>query len=142
MAALMLELLRSYTTGTLSSDERCDIEVAVKALLQRGEITPTQIRSVVLYLKGFSLSEIETTYPNAKQSIVQLLFLLEQETGYTDEHFLQKMCSKFPRYAKYKDHFRQKLLAYGTDIEGQNERTDSVERETYSGSTSTPKDTP
>lgn len=99
----------------LHCEFKCDIEVALKKLINTGQVDTSAIIALNAFLEGYRLSEI--SIPRAGELIVNLLALLEEETRITDDIYLDSVVRKLPKYEKTKEAYREKLVEYGRTFE-------------------------
>jgi len=101
---------------------KCDIQIALKRLVETGGIDRRDILILSKFLSGISTAELSIQYPNVVERLVTVLALLENETRYTDDSFLERIVHKYPKYTETKEAYREKLYAAGRDFTNNNAR--------------------
>lgn len=99
-------------------DTRCDVASALNILLRTQQIDRVDILSLDRFLCGFSTDEIAIDIPNVKERMIRILALLEATAGYDDDHYLERVVTKYPKFAKTKEAYRNKLIDAGRTFEG------------------------
>jgi len=121
LSAYIKELMLDYGKARRSLIERADIECSLNRLLKTGQINALHIRVLDLFISGYTLTElnnwVRAWFPNRSGVIetvlIQVLSLLEAETGYTDDVFLAYALRLFPRYKKIAKALRNDLFDMG-----------------------------
>ena len=90
---------------------RCDVSTALKHLFNTDQVDWRDILSLRLLLSGRRVAEIPIE--DARERLVRVLMLLEQATQYTDDKFLERVVTKYPKYSKTKEAYREKLIESG-----------------------------
>jgi hypothetical protein len=114
MAALIKELFFDYSK--LDAITRIDLQICIERLYNTQQIEYIHIKLLDMYLSGYTILELISLHPDPAQLIVELFFLLEKESGYTDESFIQYGLSIYPKYAKIKEPLRRLALEHGKEL--------------------------
>lgn len=96
---------------------QCDITVSLTHLLITGQITVEDTVTLSRFLSGISTAELSIDIPDCTERLVKILALLEDATRYTDDKFLERVITKYPKYRKTRDAYKTKLIEYGRLIE-------------------------
>lgn len=94
---------------------QCDVSVALKHLVVTAQVDRRDIIALQQFMSGKSISEI--ALPDARERLVRVLALLEETTRYTDERFLERVITKYPKYRKTKDAYLQRLQEHGREFQ-------------------------
>ncbi len=113
MAALIQELLRDY--DRLPIEQRVDLYNAVKRLVCTRQITRDSVYYLYLFAIGYSVQEIELVHPHSREPLLAAFALVANETGYTDESFMQTVLRKYPKFRNQRGAFAQRLHEYTSE---------------------------
>ena len=93
-----------------------DITTAVATLVRTGQLTQRHMRCLRRHVVGYTLDELLLDEPAAYTLLVQAYSLIAEQSGYTDEVFLQRSVGLFPMYRKIMPALRDKMLSLGRDL--------------------------
>lgn len=96
-------------------ETKCDIQLALDRLLKTAQVDSVCYNVLIAFMAGFSIEEI--AIPGAREMLIQLLGLLEAETQYSDDRYLESVVRKYPKYSKTKEAYRNLLTAHGRTFE-------------------------
>lgn len=102
MSIYVRELLFDMVNGSIDPIAKIDIETTIVRLFQTKQVDRRDILALDRYLSGETVLELSIDYPNCQEMLVRILALIEQESGYTDEMFLQRGLNIYPKYQKIK----------------------------------------
>lgn len=121
MSVYVRELLFDlYESRRLSVEERCDIELALRAMLARNEITPRHIQLLRLYLSGYTIFELEHFDQNIRSILLAVLHGIERETRYRDEQVVDMGLSRYPKLARIRQALLRRAQYLSLDLERYN----------------------
>lgn len=121
MSAYVRELLFDLVDGVSScTDAWIDFQQALDQCLEKHLISEEHIYVLDRYLTGYTVQEIDRDVKGAYSKLIQVLAVLEQESQYTDDSFLERMLVKYPKYRKIKPALRRRLIKYSIDVERDN----------------------
>lgn len=103
MSIYVRELLFDMIRGDIDPVAKIDIETSIVRLYKTGQVDRHDILALDRYLSGETVTELSIDYPNCQERLVKTLALIEKESGYTDDMFLQRGLNIYPKYQKIKD---------------------------------------
>ncbi len=115
MAAVIQELLRYF--DMLSIEARVDIQQGIKKLYSTGQIQKGDVYLLKQFAIGYSIKELSLSFPAVPvdERVNSALSLLAEETGNTDERYLQGILRAYPKFRNRADAYRKKLNTYTID---------------------------
>jgi hypothetical protein len=97
---------------------RCDVVNSMQSLIDTQQVDKRDILILSKFMSGLSTTELSIDYPDAYERLVRTLALLEYASGYTDSAYLQRVVSRYPKYAQTLSAFREKMHLYGREFNG------------------------
>ena len=92
---------------------KCDIQVSLKSLYSMGAVDRRDILILSKFMSGYSIAELSINAPDCRERLISTLALLEDATRYTDDRFLERVITKYPKYKETKEAYRNKLIEAG-----------------------------
>lgn len=109
MSLYIRELLLDSAHRNISLETRVDLNQGIRALVHRGDVPSITMRLVVLYMSGYSISELLEIAGNAKELLGTFFAQLASEIDYTDEHVIRAGLQRYPRYEKIAPALRRRM---------------------------------
>lgn len=95
MSGLTKEILLDYGMGRVSLEEKFDIDLAIKDITQRGDITRIEKKILMMYIYGYTANEIasEIVLPTelVELSLTHTIQLLSARLNIHDEDFIDRV---------------------------------------------------
>lgn len=116
MGAYVKELLVDMADDHLSIIPRVDITLALQSLYDTGQLTERHLRALDLYIAGYTCTELEITFPDIRDLLIQSLALLAVQSGYTDDSFIVGALNIYPKFKKIAGILQQKMHTYAINL--------------------------
>lgn len=116
MSAYIKELLIDLADDHLSIIPKIDILTTIQQLYDTGQITSRHIRALDMYISGYTCAELEVSYPDVRELLAQTFILISNESGYTDELFLNAALNLYPKFKRIIPTLTHKLQTYAVDL--------------------------
>jgi hypothetical protein len=113
MGAYVQALMEDIVHGRGDALAALDLKVTIARLIATGQLNRDHLTMLRKHLAGYTLGELELECAAAYTYLVQSYALIAEESGYTDESFLQRGVNLFPQYKKILPALRHKTLALG-----------------------------
>lgn len=113
MAAVVKELYIDLIRGRVDVITAVDLHIAINRLLDTNQISTLHILLLNSYSAGYTLDELQSRYPQAEDMLIQILALLEAESGYSDDELIQRAIRIKPYHSKLVDVHRSRLYEWG-----------------------------
>lgn len=124
MAGYLRELLSDlaiasvHEAGSDAHHAMLDIEIAISSLRSQHRLSEGHLLALDLFYSG-NRGLLLTQIPNARELLSYALKQIASTAGheYSDEHFIDKALTRYPKYGKIKQALVNKLENYGDTLE-------------------------